>query len=107
VIVEIMTNVFRSALVNFPEEMSDIFYFFIVKLAPDFVAMETGVGHEVSVKAIAKACGKTPQEIRNIYKDEGDLGAVAAKCKSTTGTLGGFFKKGPTIKKTLTFNHVF
>lgn len=55
-----MTNVFRSALVNFPEELADIFYFFIVKLAPDFVAMETGVGHEVSVKAIAKACGKTP-----------------------------------------------
>lgn len=35
------------------------------------------------------------------------MGAVAAKCKSTTGTLGGFFKKGPSVKKSLTFNHVF
>ena len=77
IIVEIITSVFRSALVNFPEELADIYYFFIVKLAPDFAAMETGVGHEVSVKAIAKACGKTPKEIRDIYKDEGDLGAVA------------------------------
>jgi DNA ligase-1 len=66
-IVEIMTNVFRSALVNYPSELPDIFYFFIVKLAPDFEAMETGVGHEVSVKAIAKATGKTPKEIRTIY----------------------------------------
>jgi hypothetical protein len=77
IIVEIMTNVFRSALVNFPQELADIYYFFIVKLAPEFQAMETGVGHELSVKAISKACGKTPKEIREKYKDEGDLGIVA------------------------------
>ena len=83
VIVEIITNVFRSALVNFRDELVDIFYFFIVKLAPDFKAMETGVGHEVSVKAVAKACGKTPKEIRESYKDEGDLGLVVQKGKKT------------------------
>jgi hypothetical protein len=77
VIIEIITNVFRSAIVNFPHELADIFYFFIVKLAPDFKAMETGVGHEVSVKAISKACGKAPKEIRELYKEEGDLGLVA------------------------------
>jgi len=106
-IIEIMTNVFRSALVNFPSELPDIYYFFIVKLAPDFEAMETGVGHELSVKAIAKACGKTAKEIRDLYKDEGDLGAVVQKGKSTTGTLGGFFKKTTAVKKHLTFHHVF
>ena len=63
-----MTNIFRSSLVNFPSEMSDIFYFFIVKLAPDFAAMETGVGHELSVKAVSKACGKAPKDIREMYK---------------------------------------
>jgi len=83
IVVECMTNVFRSAIVNFPSELADLFYFFIVKLAPDFEALETGVGHEVSVKAIAKACGKTPKEIRDIYKDEGDLGAVVQKGKKT------------------------
>ena len=109
VIVEILTNVFRSALVNYPDEVACILYFFIVKLAPDFKAMETGVGHEMSVKAIAKACGKTPKEIRELYKEEGDLGAVVQKGKSTQGTLGGFFKKAnaSTQKKQLTFNHVF
>ena len=54
-----------------------------MKLAPDFAAMETGVGHEVSVKAIAKACGKTPKEIREQYKEDGDLGLVVQKGKST------------------------
>ena len=108
IIVEIMTNVFRSALVNFPSELADIYYFFIVKLAPEFAAMETGVGHEVSVKAISKACGKTPKEIRELYKEEGDLGAVAQKSKKGQGTLGGFFKKTTaTAKKSLTFHHVF
>ena len=106
--VEIITNVFRSALVNFPEELSDVLYFFIVKLAPDFAAMETGIGHEVSVKAISKCCGKTPKEVRELYKEEGDLGSVVQKAKGTQGTLGGFFKKAvATTKKTLTFNHVF
>lgn len=75
-IVEIISNVFRTALVNFPEELPDLFYFFIVKLAPDYESMETGIGHEISVKAIAKACGKLPKEIREQYKLEGDLGLV-------------------------------
>ena len=83
VVVEIITNIFRSALLNFPEELADLLYFFIVKLAPDFAAMETGVGHEVSVKAISKCCGKTPKEIRELYKEEGDLGQVVQRSKGT------------------------
>lgn len=53
---------------NYKSELADLLYFFITKLAPDFIAMETGVGHELSVKAISKACGKTPKEIRELYK---------------------------------------
>lgn len=59
---------FRSCLVNFQSELADLLYFFITKLAPDFVAMETGVGHEMTVKAISKACGKAPKDIREMYK---------------------------------------
>jgi DNA ligase 1 len=81
VVVETICNVFRSALVNYPSEMPDLYYFFIVKLAPDFIMMETGIGHEVSIKAIAKACGKLPKDIREQYKDLGDLGIVAQKGK--------------------------
>jgi len=65
VIVEIIANIFRAAIVNCPDELPDLYYFFIVKLAPDYEGLETGIGHEISVKAIAKACGKLPKEIRD------------------------------------------
>jgi DNA ligase-1 len=96
-------------LVNFPSELSDVFYFFIVKLAPDFAAMETGIGHEVSVKAVAKATGKSTKDIREMYKQMGDLGDVIESAKGSMTTLGGFFKKKSpeNEKKALTFNHVF
>ena len=76
VILEIISNVFRSAIVHTPSEVPDLFYFFTCKLAPDYESLETGIGHEVSVKAIAKACGKLPKEIREAFKMEGDLGIV-------------------------------
>ena len=76
VVVEIIANVFRSAIVNNPLELPNLYYFFIVKLAPDYEALETGIGHEISVKAIAKACGKLPKEVREPFRQEGDLGLV-------------------------------
>lgn len=68
---------FRCALVNNPDELTNLYYFFVVKLGPDYEALETGIGHEISVKSVAKACGKLPKEIREMYKAEGDLGLVA------------------------------
>jgi len=82
VIIEIIANVFRCALINGPHELPNLYYFFIVKLAPDFEGLETGIGHEISVKSVAKACGKLPKEIRDLYKAEGDLGIVIQKGKN-------------------------
>ena len=76
IVIEIIANVFRATIVNRPEELADVYYFFIVKLAPDYEGLETGIGHEISVKAVAKACGKLPKEIRDLFKAEGDLGIV-------------------------------
>jgi len=64
IIKEITANVFRAAIVNNPTELANLFYFFIVKLAPEYEAKETGIGHEQVLKSVAKACGKTPTEIR-------------------------------------------
>lgn len=108
ILVEIISNVFRSALVMNPAEIGNLYYFFIVKLAPDYDALETGVGHEISVKAVAKACGKLPKDIRALFKQEGDLGLVVQKGKNLQGTLGGFFKKNEvTNTKNITFERVF
>lgn len=60
VIKEIIANVFRSAILLSPSELPDLFYFFCIKLAPDYEGIETGIGHEILLKSVAKACGKSP-----------------------------------------------
>jgi hypothetical protein len=56
---EIMANVFRSTMLLAPKELPDLFYFFCVKLGPDYDALETGIGLELLSNAVAKACGKS------------------------------------------------
>jgi hypothetical protein len=38
IIKEIIANVFRAAIINNPSEVANLFYFFIVKLAPEYEA---------------------------------------------------------------------
>ena len=54
-----------------------------MKLAPEYEAKETGVGQELVLKSVAKACGKTPKQIRDVFKVEGDLGAVVYSSKKS------------------------
>lgn len=56
---EIVANVFRSTMLLTPKELPDLFYFFCVKLGPDYEALETGIGIELLSNAVAKACGKS------------------------------------------------
>ena len=105
---EIISNTFRTAIAVNPSELGNLFYFFIIKLAPEFVGLETGVGHELVVKAVAKSCGKSVQQIRDAFKKEGDLGLVAASSKRTQKNLGNFFgKAGQKTKTGVLFKDVF
>ena len=56
---EIVANVFRSTILLHPSELPDLFYFFCVKLGPDYDSPETGIGIELLSNAVAKACGKS------------------------------------------------
>lgn len=56
---EIVGNVFRSTMLLSPKELPDLFYFFCVKLGPDYDSPETGIGLELLSNAVAKACGKS------------------------------------------------
>lgn len=56
---EIVANVFRSTMLLAPSEAPDLFYFFCVKLGPDYDSPETGIGIELLSNAVAKACGKS------------------------------------------------
>lgn len=65
---EIVANVFRSTMLLAPNEAPDLFYFFCVKLGPDYEAPETGIGIELLSNAVAKACGKSLKQIREQFK---------------------------------------
>ncbi len=56
---EVMANLFRSTILLSPRELPDLFYFFCVKLGPDYSALETGIGLELLSNSVAKACGKS------------------------------------------------
>lgn len=83
VIKEIISNVFRTAIVLSPSELVSLFYFFIVKLAPDYIGNETGVGDGLLLKAVAKASGRSDKMIRESLVKCGDLGTVAKDSKGT------------------------
>jgi DNA ligase-1 len=78
---EIMANLFRSTILLSPRELPDLFYFFCVKLGPDYSALETGIGLELLSNSVAKACGKSLKQIREQFKQEGDYGIVVEKGK--------------------------
>jgi hypothetical protein len=43
---EVLGNVFRTGILLSPDEVPDLFYFFIIKMTPDYEGLETGIGHE-------------------------------------------------------------
>ena len=78
---EIVANVFRSTMLLCPTELASLFYFFCVKLGPDYEALETGIGLELLSNSVAKACGKSLKQIREQFKQDGDYGIVVEKGK--------------------------
>ena len=103
---EILSNLFRSAIVLKPKELTQLFYFFLTKLGPEYEALETGIGPELLNKAVSKSTGKELKAVRAELKKTGDLGQVAMMSKKTTKTLSSMFsakkKETPlTLKKVM------
>jgi len=74
---EIIANVFRTCIINNPEELLQAFYFFLVKLGPDFSGNETGVGEGVMKKCVAQSAGTSEKNVRETFQKLGDLGEAA------------------------------
>jgi len=62
---EILSNVFRTAILLKPDELVPLFYFYIAKLGPEIIN-----------QSVAKACGKDLKTIRADLKKTGDIGQV-------------------------------
>jgi hypothetical protein len=52
---EILSNLFRSVIMMAPHEMAELYNFLGVRLAPEYEGIETNMGIELLMKAIAKA----------------------------------------------------
>lgn len=88
---EIVSNVMRSVSLLHPEELGSLFYFYIVKLGPEYKSKETGVGQEILIKAIMRVIGKEEKKIRETKAALGDLGKVFFECKGSMTTMDNFF----------------
>mmetsp|Transcript_21773 Transcript_21773/g.3606 ORF Transcript_21773/g.3606 Transcript_21773/m.3606 type:complete len:96 (+) Transcript_21773:284-571(+) len=80
---EILCNLYRSIIVLRPDQLLFTFYLCIGKLAPDHLGVETGLGSEALIKAVATSIGQSRVNVRKQEKQVGDLGMVAANGKAS------------------------
>ena len=64
----------------------------IVKCGPEYESNQLGVGKEILMKSVARACGSSTTMIRDLVKQTGDLGLAAQRCKKGQKTMSHFFK---------------
>ena len=60
---EIISNVFRTAIILKPSELTYIFHFFITKLGPEYLGLDTGVGPEMLMKAVKDVTGRDTSKL--------------------------------------------
>ena len=96
---DILSNLFRSILLLSPHELSELFYFFCVRLSPEYEGIETNIGIELIFKAIAKRLGTSKKEVKIFFTAIGDIGIVTEQ-----GILALSMSQ---VESSLTFTEVF
>ena len=72
----ILSNLFRSVIMMAPHEMAELYNFLGVRLAPEYEGIETKMGIELIMKAIAKASQVPKKSVKERFLETGDLGIV-------------------------------
>ncbi len=73
-----MTDLLVDLLKKTPkEEIAKIVYLTQGKIYPDFAGIEIGVAEKLAIKALARATGRTENEIKGSLRKSGDLGETA------------------------------
>ena len=73
---DILSNLFRSVIMMAPHEMAELYNFLGVRLAPEYEGIETNMGIELLMKAIAKASMVSKKSVKERFLETGDLGIV-------------------------------
>lgn len=98
-IVAFISELFLEVLRVKPEELAKVVYLCINRLGPEYEpGLELGLGETLIIKALAEATGRTNAQIKNDYKEVGDLGLVALKSRNNQPTM---FKPKPLSVKSV------
>merc|ERR1719312_1243040 len=85
--IEMLSNYFRSVIVQTPEDLLPSVYMTLNRLAPAWEGVELGIGDTILVKAIAASCGSTPAHVKEKLGKLGDLGLVAEQSRGGQRTM--------------------
>lgn len=99
-IIKICSEFFGRIMKDNPQNLIPTTYLFINRLGPDYEpGLELGLGEGLLMKTISEACGKSLAQIKNRYREMGDLGQIALEARNVQPTM---FKPKP-----LTVGEVF
>lgn len=99
-IIKICSEFFSRIMKDNPQNLIPTTYLFINRLGPDYEpGLELGLGEGLLMKTISEACGKSLVQVKNRYREMGDLGQIALEARNVQPTM---FKPKP-----LTVGEVF
>ncbi len=81
------------------------YYLCTLRLAPDYLDKELGIGDTIIIKTIGKTSGRTDKQVRDSLTSLGDLGKVALVSRQSQRSMDTFFTKAE--KSALTVQEVF
>ncbi|HUT81796.1 MAG TPA: ATP-dependent DNA ligase [Candidatus Bathyarchaeia archaeon] len=105
--IDILMDLFQKTSAD---DMQIVIYLTSGKIAADYNDIELGFADKMVIKAIAKAVGKSEDDVTELFKRKGDLGEVVQELKSNTGqqNLGVFFGASASINQSnLTVHEVW
>ncbi|KAF9568040.1 DNA ligase [Agrocybe pediades] len=86
-IIDILTNVLRTIMANYPPSLLPAIYLLSNSLGPQFIPIELGLGSSILTRSIQQVSGMSAAALRKLYNSTGDPGDVAYTAKSNVRTL--------------------
>ncbi|KAN0044790.1 hypothetical protein ACTA71_006313 [Dictyostelium dimigraforme] len=88
IIIEHLTNLFRSVMLLSPKDLVMVIYLSINKIGPSYQSKELGIGEHVLIKSLAESTGRSVDVIKQELTVVGDLGIIAQNSRSTQTLMG-------------------
>ena len=85
--IEILSNYFRSVMVQTPGDLLPSVYMSLGRLAPAWEGVELGIGDSILMKSIGVSCGRSVAQIKSDMEKTGDLGIVAEQSRGGQRTM--------------------